>query len=105
MDGCRLTVARSDYLSLCDQVKLMSETDILASPHGAQLMNMFLMERDSGVMEFYPRGWLELTGVGQDVYKWEASRSRMRHQGSQDQEASSMELGHHYVKPSKCPCS
>ncbi|RWR89970.1 Glycosyltransferase AER61 [Cinnamomum micranthum f. kanehirae] len=154
MDSCRLTVARSDDLSFCDQVKLMSETDILASPHGAQLTNMFLMERDSSVMEFYPRGWLELAGVGQYVYKWEASWSGMRHQGAwrdpeegeecpnpkdrgdcfsfyksgkighnetfltawivdvlnqekirRSQEASSMESGNHYVKPSKCPCS
>lgn len=64
------------------QVKLMSSTDILVSPHGAQLTNMFLMDRNSSVMEFFPKGWLKLAGVGQYVYHWIASWSGMKHQGA-----------------------
>jgi hypothetical protein len=64
------------------QVKVMSWTDILVSPHGAQLTNMFLMDRNSSVMEFFPKGWLKLAGVGQFVLQWLASWSGMRHQGA-----------------------
>ncbi|KAJ8764723.1 hypothetical protein K2173_009108 [Erythroxylum novogranatense] len=80
--GCRLIVAHSNNLTVCEQVKLMSITDILVSPHGAQLTNMFLMDRNSSVMEFFPKGWLKLAGVGQFVYHWIASWSAMRHQGA-----------------------
>ncbi|XP_030469471.2 uncharacterized protein LOC115687889 [Syzygium oleosum] len=82
VEGCRLTVAHSDDLSFCDQVKLMSTTDVLASPHGAQLTNLFIMDRNSSVMEFYPKGWLRYAGVGQYVYRWLSSWSGMRHQGA-----------------------
>ncbi|TKY59468.1 transferase [Spatholobus suberectus] len=82
MQGCRFMVAHSNNLTFCEQVKLMSLTDILISPHGAQLTNMFLMERNSSVMEFFPKGWLTLAGVGQYVYHWIASWSGMKHQGS-----------------------
>lgn len=60
----------------------MSATDILVSPHGAQLTNMFLMDRNSSIMEFFPKGWLKLAGVGQYVYQWIASWSGMKHQGA-----------------------
>ncbi|KAI3417207.1 uncharacterized protein J3R85_014687, partial [Psidium guajava] len=80
--GCQLTVAHSDDLSFCDQVKLMSTTDVLASPHGAQLTNQFIMDRNSSVMEFYPKGWLRYAGVGQYVYQWLSSWSGMRHEGA-----------------------
>ncbi|XP_074277244.1 uncharacterized protein LOC141600885 [Silene latifolia] len=80
--GCQFIVALSTNLSFCDQVKLMSTTDVLISPHGAQLTNMFLMERNSSVMEFFPKGWLKLAGVGQYVYHWIASWSGMKHQGA-----------------------
>ncbi|KAK7368829.1 hypothetical protein VNO80_10860 [Phaseolus coccineus] len=43
---------------------------------------MFLMERNSGVMEFFPKGWLKLAGVGQYVYHLVASWSGMKHQES-----------------------
>ncbi|XWS54542.1 hypothetical protein CRYUN_Cryun10bG0097900 [Craigia yunnanensis] len=66
----------------CFLAKLMSLTDILISPHGAQLTNMFLMDRNSCVMEFFPKGWLKLAGVGQYVYHWMASWSGMRHRGA-----------------------
>ncbi|KAL4318430.1 hypothetical protein GQ457_18G015330 [Hibiscus cannabinus] len=80
--GCRLMVAYSNNLTVCEQVKLMSLTDILISPHGAQLTNMFLMDRNSSVMEFFPKGWLKVAGVGQYVYHWLASWSGMRHRGA-----------------------
>ncbi|XP_002522617.2 uncharacterized protein LOC8266830 [Ricinus communis] len=82
VDGCRLMVAYSNNLTFCEQVKLMSMTDILISPHGAQLTNMFLMNKNSSVMEFFPKGWLKLAGVGQFVYHWIASWSGMKHQGA-----------------------
>ncbi|KAK4438118.1 hypothetical protein Salat_0145900 [Sesamum alatum] len=82
VDGCRLTVAYADNLTFCQQVKLMSSTDILVSPHGAQLTNMFLMDRNSSVMEFFPKGWLKLAGIGQYVYHWIASWSGMNHRGA-----------------------
>ncbi|KAH7865539.1 hypothetical protein Vadar_007993 [Vaccinium darrowii] len=81
VEGCRLTVARSDNLTFCEQVKLMSMTDILVSPHGAQLTNLFLMDKNSSVMEFFPKGWLEVAGVGQFIYRWMASWSGMLHRG------------------------
>ena len=60
----------------------MSSTDILISPHGAQLANLFLMDRNSSVMEFFPKGWLKLAGVGQFVFQWMASWCGMKHQGT-----------------------
>ncbi|KAI4296416.1 hypothetical protein L6164_036375 [Bauhinia variegata] len=82
VEGCQLMVAHSSNLSFCEQVKLMSTTDILISPHGAQLANLFLMDRNSSVMEFFPKGWLKLAGVGQFVFHWMASWSGMKHQGA-----------------------
>nr|XP_043627084.1 uncharacterized protein LOC122598558 [Erigeron canadensis] len=82
VDNCRLTVAYSSNLTICEQVKLMGSTDILVSPHGAQLTNLFLMDRNSSVLEFFPKGWLKLAGVGQLVYQWMASWSGMKHQGA-----------------------
>ncbi|XP_010691799.1 uncharacterized protein LOC104905051 [Beta vulgaris subsp. vulgaris] len=81
INNCQLLVAYSNNLTFCEQVKLMSLTDILVSPHGAQLTNMFLMDRNSSVMEFFPKGWLKLAGVGQYVFRWLASWSGMIHQG------------------------
>ncbi|XP_057812529.1 uncharacterized protein LOC131026630 [Salvia miltiorrhiza] len=80
--GCRLTVAYANNLTFCQQVKLMSVTDVLVSPHGAQLTNMFMMDRNSSVMEFFPKGWLNLAGIGQYVYHWLANWSGMNHRGA-----------------------
>uniref|UniRef100_A0A0E0IL00 Glycosyltransferase 61 catalytic domain-containing protein n=1 Tax=Oryza nivara TaxID=4536 RepID=A0A0E0IL00_ORYNI len=80
--GCALTTARSDNLTFCDQVKLMSGTDVLISSHGAQMTNLVFMDRNSSIMEFYPKGWRERAGGGQFVYRWGADRSGMRHEGS-----------------------
>lgn len=59
----------------------MTETDILVSGHGAQLTNMIFMNKNSSLLEFFPKGWLELAGVGQYVYLWMADWSGMRHRG------------------------
>ncbi|XP_072981800.1 uncharacterized protein [Typha latifolia] len=80
--GCHVKVARPNNLTFCDQVKLMTETDILVSSHGAQLTNMFFMDKNSSIMEFYPKGWRELAGAGQYVYRWLASYSGMAHRGA-----------------------
>ncbi|KAJ0984674.1 hypothetical protein J5N97_003030 [Dioscorea zingiberensis] len=82
MDGCRLRVARSYNLSFCDQVRLMRDTDILITPHGAQLTNMIFMDKNSSILEFFPKGWSELAGVGQYVFRWLADWSGMRHEGA-----------------------
>ncbi|KAL3635332.1 hypothetical protein CASFOL_019879 [Castilleja foliolosa] len=81
VEGCQLTVAYANNLTFCDQVKLMSLTDILISAHGAQLTNVIFMDRNSSVMELFPKGFLEHAGVGQYVYHWLASWSGMRHEG------------------------
>lgn len=60
----------------------MSLTDILVSPHGAQLTNIFLMDRNSSVMEFFPKGWLKHAGVGQFIYHWIAKWSGMNYRGA-----------------------
>ncbi|KAF3328165.1 subtilisin-like protease SBT5.3 [Carex littledalei] len=80
--ACRLKVTRPDNLTFCDQVKMMSETDILALPHGAQLTNLFFMDKNSSVMEFFPKGWKDLAGPGQFVYQWISAYSGMRHVGT-----------------------
>ncbi|KAJ1268596.1 hypothetical protein BS78_07G147300 [Paspalum vaginatum] len=80
--GCAVTAARTDNLTFCDQVKLLSATDVLITPHGAQLTNLLFMERNSSIMEFYPLGWRQRAGGGQFVYRWMADRAGMRHEGS-----------------------
>ncbi|TMX05019.1 hypothetical protein EJD97_003462 [Solanum chilense] len=82
MTGCHFILAYSNNLTFCEQVRVMSLTDILISPHGAQLTNMFLMDKNSSVLEFFPKGWLKIAGVGQYVYHWIASWSGMKHQGA-----------------------
>ncbi|XP_050214996.1 uncharacterized protein LOC126666079 [Mercurialis annua] len=82
VEGCILRVAQSEDLSFCDQVRVLTYTDIVASPHGAQLTNMLFMDRNSSVMEFFPKGWLELAGVGQYAHHWMADQSGMIHQGT-----------------------
>ncbi|KAG6536586.1 hypothetical protein ZIOFF_001644 [Zingiber officinale] len=82
VEGCRVQVAWGNNMTFCDQVKLMRETDVLVSPHGAQLANLFLMEEKSSIMEFYPKGWNKLAGEGQYVYRWMADWAGMQHKGS-----------------------
>ncbi|KAL6839084.1 hypothetical protein ACP4OV_031138 [Aristida adscensionis] len=80
--GCALTAAHSDNLTFCDQVRLLSATDVLISVHGAQMANLLFMERNSSVMELYPLGWRQRAGGGQFVFRWMADRAGMRHEGS-----------------------
>ncbi|KAL3577155.1 hypothetical protein D5086_022438 [Populus alba] len=82
VEGCTFKVAQSENLSFCDQVRVMTYTDVVASPHGAQLTNMLFMDRNSSVMEFFPKGWLELAGVGQYAHHWMADQSGMNHRGA-----------------------
>ncbi|KAF5950206.1 hypothetical protein HYC85_012199 [Camellia sinensis] len=80
--GCILSVVQSEDLSFCDQVRVMTNTDIVASPHGAQLTNMLFMDQGSSIMEFFPKGWLEHAGIGQYVFHWMANQLMMKHQGA-----------------------
>ncbi|KAB5568737.1 hypothetical protein DKX38_002530 [Salix brachista] len=82
VEGCSFKVAQSENLSFCDQVRVMTYTNVVASPHGAQLTNMLFMDRNSSVMEFFPKGWLELAGVGQYAHHWMADQSGMNHRGA-----------------------
>lgn len=45
------------------------------------MTNMMFMEPGSRVMEMFPKGWLELAGVGQEIYKWHADWTRVIHAG------------------------
>ncbi|CAL5001912.1 unnamed protein product [Urochloa decumbens] len=80
--GCAVATARAGNLTFCEQVALLSGTDVLVSAHGAQLTNMLFMDRNSSVMELYPLGWRQRAGGGQFVYRWMADRAGMRHEGS-----------------------
>uniref|UniRef100_A0ACD5UGR1 Uncharacterized protein n=1 Tax=Avena sativa TaxID=4498 RepID=A0ACD5UGR1_AVESA len=80
--GCKLTTAQSGNLTFCDQVRLLSETDVLISAHGAQMTNLLFMDRNSSIMELYPMGWRQRAGGGQFVFRGMASWAGMRHEGS-----------------------
>ncbi|KAE9457377.1 hypothetical protein C3L33_10721, partial [Rhododendron williamsianum] len=82
VEGCVLSVIQSEDLSFCNQVRVMTNTDIFASPHGQQQTNMLFMDQGSSVMEFFPKGWLEHAGVGVYAYHWMANQSGMKHQGA-----------------------
>lgn len=82
VEGCNFRHINIVNLSFCDQVSLMSTTDILATVHGAQLANMIFMEKGSSVMEMFPKGWLELAGPGQYVFHWLAAWSGVKHEGT-----------------------
>ncbi|ONI35268.1 hypothetical protein PRUPE_1G526500, partial [Prunus persica] len=76
VDRCMLEVVQSEDLNFSN---VMPNTDILASPHGAQITNMLFMDRNSSTMEFFSKGWLKLARVGQNVYHWMADQSGMKH--------------------------
>lgn len=79
--GCVTRMLNAANLSFCEQVEVMSRTDVLISVHGAQLTNMMFMSPGSRVMEMFPKGWLEFAGVGQEIYKWHADWTRVIHAG------------------------
>ncbi|KAG6544208.1 hypothetical protein Mapa_014408 [Marchantia paleacea] len=81
VDLCQLEISSIADLSFCDQVALMSRTDVLLSTHGAQLTNMMFMSEGGYVMEMMPKGWLEFAGVGQYIYTWLAEWTRLKHEG------------------------
>ncbi|KAJ6335465.1 hypothetical protein OIU78_012156 [Salix suchowensis] len=66
VEGCTFKVAQSENLSFCDQVRVMTYTDVVASPHGAQLTNMLFMDRNSSVMEFFPKGMVRACRSGSE---------------------------------------
>ncbi|XP_068634587.1 uncharacterized protein [Aristolochia californica] len=82
VEGCRLNLVHLKNKSFCDQVKLMRDTDVVVTTHGAQLSNMMFMAKGSSVMEMFPKGWLEGAGVGQYIYRWFASWCEMRYEGA-----------------------
>ncbi|XP_062199762.1 uncharacterized protein LOC133902181 [Phragmites australis] len=82
LGGCTVATAHSDSMTFCDQVRLLSATDVLISAHGAQMTNLLFMDRSSSIMEFYPMGWRQRAGGGQFVYRWMADRAGMQHEGS-----------------------
>lgn len=59
----------------------MMETDILVSVHGAQLTNMIFMSPGGRLLEMFPRGWLELAGGGQYIYRQLALWNGLVHEG------------------------
>ncbi|KAK6945788.1 Glycosyltransferase 61, partial [Dillenia turbinata] len=58
IENCRLIVSYPNNLSFCGQVRLKSLTDIVVSPHGAQLSNLIFMNRHGSIMEFFPKGMI-----------------------------------------------
>ncbi|OEL19469.1 hypothetical protein BAE44_0019512 [Dichanthelium oligosanthes] len=80
--GCAVAAAHVNNLTFCDQVRLLSSTDVLISAHGAQMTNMLFMDRNSSVMEFYPLGWKQRAGGGQYVYRWMTDWTGIRHEGA-----------------------
>ncbi|GLJ17805.1 hypothetical protein SUGI_0311330 [Cryptomeria japonica] len=81
VSGCNFRLVHIANLTFCDQISVMSMTDILVTVHGAQLTDMIFMDKNSSVMEMFPKGWLELAGNGQYVFQWLASWSGMKHEG------------------------
>jgi hypothetical protein len=75
-------VGTFDLIAWFDQVRLLSDTDVLISAHGAQMTNLVFMDRNSSIMEFYPMGWRQRAAGGQFVFRWMANRAGMRHGGS-----------------------
>ncbi|KAJ4843700.1 hypothetical protein Tsubulata_003792 [Turnera subulata] len=78
-DYAKERVSSSKFVNM---VQEMTYTNVVASPHGAKLTNMLFMNRDSRVMEFFQKRWLELVGTGQYVHHWMAEQSGMNHQGA-----------------------
>eukprot|EP00546_Thalassionema_frauenfeldii_P001191 CAMPEP_0178930474 /NCGR_PEP_ID=MMETSP0786-20121207/21248_1 /TAXON_ID=186022 /ORGANISM="Thalassionema frauenfeldii, Strain CCMP 1798" /LENGTH=364 /DNA_ID=CAMNT_0020606991 /DNA_START=217 /DNA_END=1308 /DNA_ORIENTATION=+ len=52
------SVAYFEGASFRDQAKFFSQTDIVISPHGAQLTGMVFMPDNGALLEIYPVGWV-----------------------------------------------
>ncbi|KAG0566538.1 hypothetical protein KC19_7G070900 [Ceratodon purpureus] len=81
IQGCEWSTMHISTLTFCEQAEIMSRTDILVSVHGAQLTNMIFMSPGGRVMEMFPKGWLELAGHGQFIYKHLAEWLGVSHEG------------------------
>ncbi|XP_024401987.1 uncharacterized protein [Physcomitrium patens] len=81
VEGCRWVTMYVSNMTFCEQVKLMMETDILVSVHGAQLTNMIFMSPGGRLMEMFPKGWLEFAGHGQFIYRQLARWNGLIHEG------------------------
>ncbi|KAH7296346.1 hypothetical protein KP509_26G019900 [Ceratopteris richardii] len=79
--NCSWSSIHSDNLTFCEQVEVLSHTDILISSHGAQLVNMIFMPKGASVMEMFPGGWFELAGNGQYIYRTFANSLGLHHEG------------------------
>lgn len=53
-----LSVAYFEKASFRDQAKFFSQTDIVISPHGAQLTGMVFMPDNGALLEIFPVGWV-----------------------------------------------
>ncbi|KAL7561119.1 hypothetical protein ACA910_009175 [Epithemia clementina (nom. ined.)] len=51
-------IPNMDAYTFYEQMKVMVHTDILISPHGAQLSSLFLMPKCGAVLELFGRGYL-----------------------------------------------
>lgn len=69
-------------MSFCEQVRVMRNSDVVVSTHGAQLTNMMFMPPGSSVMEMFPTGWLQGAGPGQFIYQWLADWSHLHYEGA-----------------------
>lgn len=81
LQDCEWVVIYPANLTFCQQVEAMSKTDILVSAHGAQLTNMIFMNPGGRVLEMFPKGWLELAGSGQYIYRNLATMMGLKHEG------------------------
>lgn len=81
LQDCKWVVMYPANLTFCQQVETMSKTDILVSAHGAQLANMIFMSPGGRVLEMFPKGWLELAGPGQYVFRNLCTMVGLKHEG------------------------
>jgi len=54
--NCSVTVTHFEQASFLDQVRFFAETDLVLSPHGAQLTGIPFLPRCGSVLEFFPAG-------------------------------------------------
>ncbi|KAL2610413.1 hypothetical protein R1flu_028986 [Riccia fluitans] len=80
--GCKLSTMFVSNLTFCQQVELMSRTDILVSVHGSQLTNMIFMSPGSRVMELLPGGLEEYAGDELNTFSHLAKWAGLNHQGN-----------------------